>query len=87
MNISGMSMTKYAKNPENALKLMEYLASAKAQKLYSEVNGEYPVQEGIEWSEQLSMWGEFKRDDVSLTDVAANRAEAIKMTDRVGYDD
>lgn len=87
MNISGMAMTKYAKNPENALKLMEYLASSKAQKLYSEVNGEYPVQQGVEWSEQLKMWGEFKRDDISLSDVAANRAEAIKMMDRVAYDD
>jgi len=87
MNISGMAMTKYARNSENALKLMEYLASGKAQKLYSEVNGEYPVLEGVEWSEQLNMWGKFKRDDISLTDVAANRAEAIKMVDRVGYDD
>jgi len=87
MNISGMAMTKYAKNRENALKLMEYLASSKAQKLYSEVNGEYPVQQGVEWSEQLKMWGEFKRDDISLSDVAANRAEAIKMMDRVAYDD
>lgn len=86
MNISGMVMTKHAKNRENALKLMEYLASARAQKMYSEVNGEYPVQEGVEWSDQLKMWGEFKRDNIDLTDVAANRGEAIKMMDRVGYD-
>lgn len=86
MNISGMAMTKYAKNRDNALKLMEYLASAKAQKMYSEVNGEYPVQEGVEWSDQLKIWGEFKRDDLDLTDVASNRGEAIKMMDRVGYD-
>ena len=86
MNISGMAMTKHAKNKNNALKLMEYLASAKAQKMYSDVNGEYPVQEGVEWSDQLKMWGEFKRDDLDLTDVASNRGEAIKMMDRVGYD-
>jgi iron(III) transport system substrate-binding protein len=86
MNISGMAMTKHAKNRDNALKLMEYLASAKAQKMYSEANGEYPVQEGVEWSDQLKIWGEFKRDDLDLTDVASNRGEAIKMMDRVGYD-
>ncbi len=86
MNISGMAMTKHAKNSDNALKLMEYLASAKAQKMYSEVNGEYPVQEGVEWSDQLKMWGEFKRDELDLADVASNRGEAIKMMDRVGYD-
>jgi iron(III) transport system substrate-binding protein len=86
MNISGMAMTKHAKNSDNALKLMEYLASAKAQKMYSEVNGEYPVQEGVEWSDQLIMWGEFKRDELDLADVASNRREAIKIMDRVGYD-
>ncbi len=86
MNISGMAMTKHARNTENALKLMEYLASDTAQKMYSDVNGEYPVKPGVEWSEQLQMWGEFKRDDLDLTDVAANRAEAILMMDRVDYD-
>lgn len=87
MNISGMAMTRYASHPDNAIKLMEYLASASAQKMYSEVNGEYPVQPGVEWSEQLMRWGEFKRDELDLTAVAANRAEAVKMMDRVGYDD
>jgi len=86
MNISGMVMTKHAKNTENALKLMEYLASAKAQEMYSQVNGEYPVQKGVEWSEQLKMWGDFKRDNLDLTDIASNRSEAIKMMDRTGYD-
>jgi iron(III) transport system substrate-binding protein len=86
MNISGMVMTKHAKNTENALKLMEYLASAKAQEMYSQVNGEYPVQKGVEWSEQLKMWGDFKRDNLDLTDIASNRSEAIKMMDRAGYD-
>lgn len=87
MNISGIVMSKYAKNRGNALKLMEFLAGDKAQKMYSEVNGEYPVKPAVALSEQLKMWGEFKRDDVSLTAVAANRTEAIKMMDRVGFDD
>ncbi len=87
MNISGMAMTKYAKNRDNTLKLMEYLASAKAQQLYSQVNGEYPVQLGVEWSEQLKMWGDFKRDEVGLSEIAMHRASAIKMMDRVGFDD
>jgi iron(III) transport system substrate-binding protein len=65
---------------------MEYLASGKAQKMYSEVNGEYPVQAGVEWSDQLKLWGEFKRDDIDLTEIATNRGTAIKMMDRVAYD-
>lgn len=87
MNISGMVMSKYAKNERSALKLMEFLASDQAQQMYSEVNGEYPVKLDVPLSEQLKKWGDFKRDDVSMTAVAANRAEAIKMMDRVGFDD
>lgn len=87
MNISGMAMSRYAKNPDSARKLMEFLASDAAQEMYSELNGEYPVKPGVALSEQLTMWGDFKRDDVSLTEVAAHRAEAIKMMDRVGFDD
>lgn len=87
MNISGMAMSRYSGHPENALRLMEFLSGAEAQKMYSEINGEYPVQPGVELSEQLKMWGDFKRDDVSLTDVAANRGAAVKMMDRVGFDD
>ena len=89
MNISGMAMTKHTHNTANALKLMEFLASSKAQKMYSDVNGEYAVQKDIEVpaNSHLSEWGEFKRDNIALTEVAANRAEAIKIMDRVGYDD
>lgn len=87
MNISGMAMSKYSKNQQNALKLMAFLASDEAQQMYSEVNGEYPVKPGVALSEQLKMWGEFKRDDVSLTEVAVKRSDAIKMMDRVGFDE
>lgn len=89
MNISGMAMTKYTSNTENALKLMIFLASAKAQTMYAEVNGEYPVQENIQApaNVHLAGWGEFKRDNLPLSKVAANRSEAIKMMDRVAYDD
>ncbi|MDX1739042.1 MAG: extracellular solute-binding protein, partial [Alphaproteobacteria bacterium] len=40
INVSGVSMTKYAPNRENALKLMEFLSEDKAQAMYAEVNYE-----------------------------------------------
>ncbi len=87
MNISGMAMTRHAPNRDNALKLMEFLAGEKAQKMYAQLNGEYAVKHDIALAEQVSAWGDFKRDGVSLTDVASYRREASKMADRVGYDD
>ncbi len=85
MNISGMAMTRYAPHPDNARKLMEFLASDKAQAMYAEVNGEYPVNEEIPLSDYLQSLGSFKRDEVDLSKVATFRAEASKMVDRVAY--
>ena len=86
MNISGMAMTRHAPNAENALKLMEFLSSDQAQAMYAEINGEYPVKEGIPLADQVKAWGDFKQDTLNLTDVASHRAEASKMADRVNYD-
>ena len=87
MNISGMAMTRYAPNIDNARKLMEFLASDKAQGMYAEVNGEYPVNEEIPLSDYLQSLGSFERDQIDLSQVATLRAEASKMVDRVAYND
>ncbi|GJL81215.1 MAG: iron ABC transporter substrate-binding protein [marine bacterium B5-7] len=86
MNISGMVMTAHAPDPDNALKLMEFLVSDTAQEMYAQLNSEYPLRKGVAWSDQLKSWGEFKTDDVSLADIAKERSTAIKMVDSVGYD-
>ena len=86
MNISGMAMAKYAPNPENARKLMEFLAGDTAQEMYAEVNGEYPVNPAIPLQGFLKELGGFTRDSLDLDTIAANRAEASKMVDRVAFD-
>ncbi|HBU15720.1 MAG TPA: iron ABC transporter substrate-binding protein, partial [Gemmobacter sp.] len=42
MNVSGVAMTKSAPNKDAALKLMEWLSSDAAQKIYAETNHEFP---------------------------------------------
>ncbi|MBC7830991.1 MAG: extracellular solute-binding protein, partial [Hyphomicrobium sp.] len=46
VNVSGMALTANAPNKDNAIKLMQFLASPEAQRIYAEANGEYPVVEG-----------------------------------------
>ena len=87
MNVSGMAMTKYSPNRDNALKLMEFLASDKAQLMYAQINGEYAVKEDVPLADSVKAWGSFKRDDINLTEVAAYRAEASRMADRIAFDD
>ncbi|EKX56579.1 Ferric iron ABC transporter, iron-binding protein [Rhodobacter sp. AKP1] len=86
MNISGVAMTKAAPNREAALKLMEWLASDEAQRIYAETNHEFPVEPGVARSELVQSWGEFTPDAVSLAEVASHRGEALKLIETVDFD-
>lgn len=81
VNLSGMVLVKHAPNKDNAIKLMEFLASNEAQKIYSEVNFEYPVKEGVAWSDLVKSWGTFKADDIAMEEVAKLRKAASLLVD------
>jgi iron(III) transport system substrate-binding protein len=86
MNISGVAMTKAAPNHDAALKLMEWLSSDAAQKIYAQTNYEFPVKPGVERSELVKSWGEFTPDGLSLAEVAAKRPDALKLIEEVDFD-
>jgi iron(III) transport system substrate-binding protein len=87
VNISGMALAKNAPNKENALKLMEFLASGEAQKIYAEQVFEYPVMPGAEPSEIVKSFGSIKPDTLPLIDIAKNRKQASELVDKVGFND
>ncbi len=86
VNISGMAMAKYAPNKDNALKLMEFLSGDVAQKMYAQDIFESPVKAGVARSELVASWGDYKADSLSLDDIAAHHAQAIKLLDQVKFD-
>lgn len=86
MNVSGIAMTKAAPNHDAALKLMEWLSSDAAQKIYAEANHEFPVKPGVARSALVAGWGDFTTDTLPLAEVAAKRAEALKLTETVDFD-
>jgi iron(III) transport system substrate-binding protein len=87
VNISGVALTRSARNKTAAIKLMEFLSDNRAQQIYAAENYEYPVKAGVPWSALVASWGTFKADTLSLDKVAALRKEAVMLADRVGYDD
>jgi len=86
VNISGVAMAKFSPNKSNALALMEFLVSEKAQQMYAEMNMEYPVREGVPVSTLVASWGEFKSDNLSLETIAKHRKAAIKLIDKAKFD-
>jgi iron(III) transport system substrate-binding protein len=85
MNVSGAGITKASKHKDNAIKLIEFLSNDESQKWYSAINNEYPVVKSAEVSETLKSLGEFKADDIPLSLLGENNAEAVRLMDRANW--
>ncbi len=85
MNVSGAGVIKTAKNPEQALQLIEFLSDDYAQQWYAEVNNEYSVRDDIATSAILQRFGEFKADSLNLEVLGRNNAAAVRLADRAGW--
>jgi len=85
VNISGAGVTKYAKNKDNAIRLIEFLSSKESQRWYADINFEYPVRTDVAPSKLLAQWGEFKADSINLDVLGKNNAEAVRIMDRAGW--
>lgn len=86
VNISGVAMTPAAPNKEAALKFMEFLVSDEAQKIYAEINYEFPVSDHVERSEVVQGWGEFTPDSTPLSEISKLRPEALTLIEEVNFD-
>src|SRR5690606_5605840 len=85
VNVSGAGVTRHAKNPENALALLEFLTSEEAQEVFAEANQEYPVHPDVPWSRTLLSWGTFQPDTLDLTVLGELNDVAVRIFDRAGW--
>jgi len=85
INISGAGITASSKNRQNAQKFIEFLTSVEAQKVFAEVNFEYPVNPKVQPSALLKSWGNFKEDMTELGKYGANNAAAVKIFNKNGW--
>ncbi len=85
VNISGVALAKYAKNIENAQKLIAFMLQKEQQQWYSEVNQEYPVIEGVQWSNILQGFGAFDSQQVDFNQMGKLNGDALKIMDKAGW--
>ncbi len=86
VNVSGAAVAKNAPNRDLAVKFLEYLVSADAQKIYAEANFEYPVRADAAVHPIIGALGSLKVDRTLLADIARHRGAASKLIDKVGFD-
>ncbi len=85
VNVSGAGVTKHSKNSENAIKLLEFLTSIEAQKIYVSLNKEYPASQKIKAANLITLWGDFNQDKMNLSVAGKNQADSVSLMQREGY--
>jgi iron(III) transport system substrate-binding protein len=86
VNISGGAVAKSAKNRDNAVKFLEYLASDEAQLYFANGNNEWPVVKSASFKNPaLERLGDFKADPLPIAALLKNAGTAQKIMDRAGY--
>ena len=85
VNLSGIGLTKHAPHPEAAKKLVEWMTGEEAQKLFADINQEFPANPKVKPSEEVAAWGSFKADSIPVEIAGKRQAEAIRLMDRAGY--
>ena len=88
VNIAGAAVARHAKNKDNAIVFMEYLASPYAQDYFANGNNEFAATKGVKIDNAAlkSMGGDnFKAEQIPLGVVSKNMVKVQQMLDRVGY--
>lgn len=85
VNVSGAGVTRFAKHPAEAIKLLEWLSSDKAQNLYTDMNMEYPANPDIKPDPTVASWGSFKPNLINVAEAGKLQVRAVKLMDRAGY--
>jgi iron(III) transport system substrate-binding protein len=85
VNVSGAAVTRHANNRENAVRLIEFLVSDRAQEQFAKANYEYPVVEDVALAPSVAAWGEFKEDSLDLSLLGEYNDDAVRIFDEVGW--
>jgi iron(III) transport system substrate-binding protein len=88
VNIAGGAVARHAKNPANAVKFLEYLATPSAQAHFADGNNEWPVAKGVKINNealQAMSGGGFKSETIPVAVIGMNQIKVQQMLDRVGF--
>ncbi|CAM4349508.1 Fe(3+) ABC transporter substrate-binding protein [Paenibacillus alkaliterrae] len=85
LNISGVGLTKHAKNKDNAIKLIEYMTGQAGQTLLTQGSFEFPVNEAADIPELLKGWGTFKTQQLDYAKLGEHNKIAVELLNKAGW--
>lgn len=88
MNVAGGAVARHAKNTDNAVKFLEYLASPAAQNHFADGNNEWPAAKGVSFDNpalKKMTGGSFKSELLPISAAGMNQVLVQQMLDRVRF--
>ena len=85
VNISAGGVAKYASNKEEAIMLLEFLASPEGSKGLAAPTFEHPLKE-VNQNKTVKDFGEFIPDKVTIEDLGVNNSLALKLMKDAGWE-
>ncbi len=61
------------------------MTTPEAQKIFADINMEFPANPDVEPSSEVAAWGDFKADTIPVEVAGKRQAEAIMLMDRAGW--
>ncbi|MFN4296718.1 MAG: extracellular solute-binding protein [Brevundimonas sp.] len=85
VNISGGGVAANAPNRENAVRLLEFLASAPSQTLVSQYNNEFPASPNVPAPAPVDAWADFAAHPMPVSAYGPRQAEAQSLISAAGW--
>lgn len=85
VNVSTAAVTANAANPDEALALIEWLATD-GQAMFASANFEYPADPGVASADVIAAFGEHTSDEASVRELGGLNAAAVDLLGAAGYE-
>lgn len=85
VNVSGAGVVKHAKNEKAAVRLLEWFTSEQGQKMFADLNMEYPANPAFKPDPVVAAWGSFKQNLINVAKAGELQAAAVRLMDRARY--
>ncbi|HEX23030.1 MAG TPA: extracellular solute-binding protein, partial [Chromatiales bacterium] len=83
-NVAGVAISRHSKKRAQAEKLVAFLISEAGQKMFAEMNMEYPTRDGVPAAKQVPPAGSYKVADVSMAELGRQRDATLDLIEAVG---
>src|SRR5690606_41270111 len=85
VNAPGAGITRHAEHPEAAKVLLEWLSTEEPQRMFPEMNLEFPANPTVEADPLVASWGEYREDTLNVEAAGRLQADAVMLMDRANY--